>query len=241
MSAGLGLTLASGLAAGALHVVGGIDHLAALLPLSVGQRRRAFGLGVRWGLGHSAGVLVIGALGVALRERLDLAAVGGWGERLVGVMLIGIGLLGIRRAARLEAHVHRHQHDGEAHSHLHVHGPRDAHVGESPAPLHRHRHTAFFAGTVHGVAGTAHVLGVLPALALPTLAASGGYLAAFAVGTILAMGAFASLVGMGSERAAGRAPSRLRGLLGAAGAAAVLVGLVWLLFPALGWELPELG
>ena len=41
---------------------------------------------------------------------------------------------------------------------------------------------ALAAGTVHGVAGTAHVLGVLPAIALPSWASSGVYLGAFALG-----------------------------------------------------------
>jgi sulfite exporter TauE/SafE len=228
MSGAFVLTLFSGLAAGALHVVSGVDHLAALLPLSVGQRGKAFGLGARWGLGHSAGVLVIGALGVLLKQRLDLDAVGSWGERMVGVMLIAIGLLGIRRALRLEVHAHRHEHDGTAHAHLHVHGPNEAHAVALGAPVHQHRHTAFWAGTVHGVAGTAHVLGVLPALALGSAAASGAYLLSFAAGTVLAMGVFAGLVGVGTARAVGRAPLRLRGILGTAGAAAVLVGLAWL-------------
>jgi sulfite exporter TauE/SafE len=228
MSGAFVLTLFSGLAAGALHVVSGVDHLAALLPLSVGQRGKAFGLGARWGLGHSAGVLVIGALGVLLKQRLDLDAVGSWGERMVGVMLIAIGLLGIRRALRLEVHAHRHEHDGTAHAHLHVHGPNEAHAVAPGAPVHQHRHTAFWAGTVHGVAGTAHVLGVLPALALGSAAASGAYLLSFAAGTVLAMGVFAGLVGAGTARAVGRAPLRLRGILGTAGAAAVLVGLAWL-------------
>ena len=35
----------SGLVAGGVHVVTGVDHLAALLPLSVGRRARAFVLG----------------------------------------------------------------------------------------------------------------------------------------------------------------------------------------------------
>ncbi len=228
MSGAFGLTLVSGLAAGALHVVGGVDHLAALLPLSVGQRGKAFGLGARWGLGHSAGVLAIGALGVLFKQRLDLEAVGGWGERMVGVMLIAIGLLGIRRALRLEVHAHRHEHDGVAHAHLHVHGPSGAHARAPGTPAHQHRHTAFWAGTVHGVAGTAHVLGVLPALALGSAIASAAYLLSFAAGTVLAMGAFAGLVGASTARAAGRAPLRLRGILGTAGAAAVVVGLAWL-------------
>jgi ABC-type nickel/cobalt efflux system permease component RcnA len=165
--------IATGLVAGAAHVVAGADHLAALLPLSVGGRLRAFRLGARWGLGHSAGVALVGASLLLLRERLDLHAVGAWGERAVGVMLIGLGLLGLRRALRIEIHSHDHDHGLGAHSHLHLHVPAADEAEGHRNSLHRHDHTALAAGTLHGVAGTAHVLGVLPALALPGAAASG--------------------------------------------------------------------
>ena len=68
---------------------------------------------------------------------------------------------------------------------MHVPAERGART-HSRTP-HRHDHTAFFAGSLHGVAGTAHVLGVLPALALPGAAASGAYLVGFAFGTVLAI------------------------------------------------------
>ena len=42
------LVLGSGLLAGSVHVVTGADHLAALLPLSIGRRRGAWALGARW-------------------------------------------------------------------------------------------------------------------------------------------------------------------------------------------------
>lgn len=232
--------LGTGLLAGAAHVVAGADHMAALLPLSVGRRLRAFRLGARWGLGHSAGVALVGGLLLLLRDRLDLHAVGAWGERAVGVMLIGLGILGLRRALRIEVHSHTHDHgDGEAHTHLHVHAPADGDdeaVGHGEAP-HRHDHTALFAGALHGVAGTAHVLGVLPALALPGATASAAYLGGFALGTVLAMGAFAALVGWVST---GGEPRRLRGALATASAATLAVGVAWLLLPALGLGLPEL-
>lgn len=236
----LGLVFGSGLVAGALHVLSGADHLAALLPLSVGQRGKAFGLGVRWGIGHSAGVLVIGALAVALRQWIDIGAVEAWGERLVGVMLIALGVLGIRSAFRLEVHVHSHVHDDRAHSHLHVHAA-DAHRAEGGTPFHRHSHAAFLAGTLHGVAGTAHLLGVLPALGLPDARAGALYLIAFAAGTVGAMGTFAMAIGEGSALAGKRAPGVLKGLMYAAGGAAIGVGVCWLVLPALGYGLPEIG
>ncbi len=229
------LILGSGLLAGAVHVVTGADHLAALLPLSIGRRRGAWVLGARWGLGHSLGVLAIGALAVAFKERFDLGPVEAWGERLVGVLLIAIGLLGLRRALRLTVHAHPHEHDGQAHAHLHLHtGVEKAHGPESHARTSpRHGHTAFFAGTLHGVAGTAHLLGVLPALALPGLVASGAYLLAFASGTIAAMAGFAAFVGESSARMA-RGPALLRPLLCAASVVTVAVGAVWLVLSMTG-------
>lgn len=216
------LVVLSGLLAGAVHVVTGVDHMAALLPLSVGRRWRAWGAGVRWGLGHSAGVTLIGLAAVLLRERLDLALVEAWGERLVGLMLVVLGAWGVRRAAGLHAHVHAH--GGQEHTHLHAHP--EAAARHDPQAAH-HGHAAFVAGTLHGVAGTAHLLGVLPALALPGPLASLAYLLAFALGTIVAMGSFAALVGEGSARVASGA-ARLRGVAFAAGLLTVAVGLGWL-------------
>jgi hypothetical protein len=230
------LVLGSGFLAGSVHVVTGADHLAALLPLSIGRRRGAWALGARWGIGHSLGVLVIGLLAVAFKERFDLGLIEAWGERLVGVLLIAIGGFGLRRALRLTVHAHPHDHDGATHAHLHLHtgAEKEGHGPETHAgSLPRHGHTAFFAGTLHGVAGTAHLLGVLPALALPGLGASLAYLVAFALGTIGAMSGFAAFVGESSARISdGRA--LLRPLLCGASAATVVVGLVWIALSALG-------
>jgi len=242
MSTALLLVLASGVLTGSVHVVTGADHLAALLPLSIGQRRGAWVLGARWGVGHSLGVLVIGVLAVALKERFDLGLVEAWGERLVGVLLIVIGGLGLRRALRLTVHAHPHQHDGASHAHLHLHtGGEERHgPGSHAATVPRHGHTAFFAGTLHGVAGTAHLLGVLPALALPGWAASLAYLLAFAAGTIAAMAAFAAFVGESSARMA-PGPALLRPLLCAASLVTVAVGAAWLVLSTAGSGLPAIG
>ena len=45
---------------GIVHVLTGPDHLSALSTLSVGKKLKvAFGLGVRWGCGHSFGLLIV--------------------------------------------------------------------------------------------------------------------------------------------------------------------------------------
>lgn len=227
MNLALALVAASGLAAGAAHVVTGIDHLAALLPLSVGRHFVAFRAGVRWGLGHSGGVLVVGALALALEGSLDVEAFSHRAEALCGVALVLIGGQAVRAALRLDVHAHGHAHGeaGPPHAHLHAHvGSAADHAHRHP---HRHEHTAFVTGTLHGFAGTAHLLGVLPAVALPGLVPAALYLLAFATGTILAMAVFAAVVGEASARATGTGSLAARRLLLGAGLCTTAVGGVW--------------
>ena len=103
----------AGLAAGALHVWSGPDHLAAVAPLAVRGRRRSWAVGMRWGIGHSAGVAAVALFLVWARDLVSPELLSEWGERLVGVMLVGIGLWGLRTAFRAHVHEHRHAHDGE--------------------------------------------------------------------------------------------------------------------------------
>ncbi len=215
----------AGLVAGFIHVLSGPDHLAAVAPLAVEGGRRAWLSGAVWGAAHTGGVWLIGLLALLLREVLPLQAVSGWSERLVGVALIAIGLWALRRAARVTVHVHAHAHDGAPHSHIHSHVLADV---SHTARLHRHPHVAGAFGLLHGVAGSAHFWGVLPALALPTLTDSLLYLAMFGAGTIIAMSAFAWLLGRLRARFARSGARGMRTLLGATGVAAIAVGILWL-------------
>lgn len=223
------VALLTGVLAGVLHVWSGPDHLAAIAPLALQQQRRPWLVGVRWGIGHSAGVAIVGALSLALREVLPVERLSAWGERAVGVVLIGIGLWGIRRAMTVKVHLHRHVHDGAEHAHAHVHANHSPH--ETPK-AHLHTHAAVGIGVVHGLAGSSHFLGVLPALALPTTAAAAGYIGAFAAGTIVSMGAFAGMMGVLAGRPAFHGQQAYRGLLLACSVAAIGVGIAWLVMAA---------
>lgn len=211
------LILWTGALAGALHVGLGPDHLAALAPLSVGRGKHAWRAGWRWGLGHSFGVAAIALIGLALRESFDVEVFSGYSERAVGVLLIAIGLWALRRAWSSKLHTHAHDHDGLRHEHWHAHGAtRD----------HRHRHAAFAIGTLHGFAGSAHFLGVLPALALPDWGATLGYLAGFFAGSVAAMASFTGAIGALSSAARSAGARRGFGLATAFGS--IAVGLWWL-------------
>lgn len=222
------LTALAGLAAGTVHVLSGPDHLAAVAPLAADSGRAQWRTGLAWGLGHTTGVLLVGIGALLLRDLLPLDAVASWSERIVGAALVAVGLWGLRRAFAMRVHVHAHTHDGVAHAHVHVHasaaGGSEAHVTAG----HDHTHASFAFGVLHGVAGSAHIFGILPALALPTPSASLTYLVAYGAGTIAAMTAFSSIVGLVGARARHGGARAIKGLLYACSSAAVIVGGVWL-------------
>jgi hypothetical protein len=220
--------VSAGLAAGMVHVLAGPDHLAAVAPLAADSGRRgSWRAGFSWGIGHTTGVFVVGLLALLLRGLLPIDALASWSERLVGVALVAVGLWGLRRATSLAVHSHPHTHDGHVHAHLHAHaGGLDAH---GHGLSHAHVHASFGFGVLHGLAGSSHVLGILPALALPTTAASTTYLLAYGVGSVVAMTLFSSAVGFTAARAHSSGPRFHRGLLYAFSSAAILVGGAWLL------------
>lgn len=214
----------TGLLAGTIHVLTGPDHLTAIAPLAVQGKRRAWIPGLRWGLGHSAGVAVVGLLSLWLRDKLPIDLLSSWGDRAVGVVLFAIGLWALRSALKHNVHTHEHEHEGERHVHVHVHETKREH--ELPV-AHQHTHTAFAIGTLHGLAGSSHVLGILPMLALPTKVQAVSYLFAFGAGTILAMGLFSCGIGFMAVRCASSGAKVYRALMSACGTAAMIIGAVW--------------
>jgi hypothetical protein len=214
--------------AGVAHVVAGPDHLAAVGPFSVSGGKGAWRVGFRWGVGHALGTLVVGLAALLARDLLPLELVSVWGERLVGVVLIAIGVFAVRGLLRTRVHTHPHTHDGVTHAHIH------AHVGGTRAHTHTvdhaHHHSPTSIGALHGLAGGSHIWGALPALGLATAVEAGSYLLAFAVGAVAAMTAWTAGLGAAAGHlslAGGRAAGALRWTF-ALGAIAIGIGwLVW--------------
>ena len=214
------LTLITGALAGVVHVLSGPDHLAAVTPMAVDARERGWLSGWTWGLGHASGVVVVAVLAVVLRDVLPpVDAISAWSERIVGVALIAVGLWALRRSTRIGAAAHAH--GALSHRHLHVQA--------GPSWLRRlgHAHASFCLGILHGVAGSSHFFGVLPALALPSLSASLIYIAAFGAGTVMAMTAFAAAVGTASVRLPNNVLPQ-RAMMVAAATLAITVGSIWI-------------
>lgn len=92
--------ITTGLSLGVLHVLAGPDHLSALATLSVGNSWKAMSLGVRWGLGHSAGLVVVAVIFISLKGEMDLTRIGQISNTILGVFMITIGLYGVIGAFR---------------------------------------------------------------------------------------------------------------------------------------------
>jgi hypothetical protein len=181
-------------------------------------------------------VAVVAAAAFALRAVVPHESLASWSERLVGLTLIAIGVWALGRAFRIARGKasdldHEHLHapgDEDGHDDVHAH----AHFHGGILHTHDHRHAraraASLVGLLHGTAGAGHVLGVLPALALPTRASALGYLIGFGLGTIVVMTLFAAFVGAAGTRLAELGSRAWSGLLGACGAASIVVGAFWL-------------
>lgn len=221
------IPVSSGLVAGLAHAAGGPDHLAAVAPFAVEGKRRAWRIGLSWGLGHALGTLVVGAAAVLLRGVLPIEVLSSATERIVGLVLVVIGVWGLHRALRRRVHVHEHEHDGVRHAHVHHHAESEPAVHHAQRG-HRHTHAAFPVGVLHGVAGGSHLLGVIPALAFPTALQSAVYLVAYGLGSIAAMVAFAHVVGIVSRNRNSRRRFDQRALMALASASALCVGVFWI-------------
>ncbi len=214
------LIAVTGAMAGLIHVLSGPDHLAAVAPLAAADRKRGWIAGWTWGVGHASGVVVVAVIAVVLRDALPpLDVISAWGERIVGGALIAVGLWAFRRSARVEQSPH--QHGRVAHDHLHVR--------RGPAWVRRlgHAHASFCMGVLHGVAGSSHFFGVLPALALPSRGAALTYIGAFGIGTVAAMTLFAAVVGCVGGRLYA-SPVAQRAMMMTAALLAIVVGGVWI-------------
>src|SRR5437660_1394445 len=97
---------------------------------------------------------------------------------------------------------------------------------ECAAP-HSHTHAAFAVGTLHGVAGSSHIVGVLPALAFPAKSQAIGYLLAYGIGTILAMSSFSTVISAVAKRATFSTATAARTLMFACSSFAVVLGGYW--------------
>lgn len=175
------------------------DHVAAVSTIvATGKTKlsRAPLLGIMWGVGHTATLLVAGLivllLAVSIPEKVSGAL-----EFGVGIMLVFLGvttLTGfntgkflrgiIGRGNHTHAHVHIHKDIGIVHSHDHDHHHD-----------HRHGHKSLIVGMVHGMAGSGALMLVLLST-INSVPLGLAYIALFGAGSVASMAAMSTLIGL---------------------------------------------
>lgn len=206
------LPLFTALIAGFAHALEP-DHMAAVTTF-VSRRPRpaeAVGFGVRWGLGHSAAIFLVGTVLIVLDLRVPDRVTRGL-EFGVGAMLLVLGAMLLWNVL----HERAHRLAGDA---------PHAHAGE---PAHEHRHGSLWVGVAHGLAGTAPLAAIVAVTMAGSPVLAGAYLLLFGVGTTLAMGIYAVVAGLVFHHAGSRVPA-LRGTLRAVTAlGSAALGIFWM-------------
>jgi hypothetical protein len=195
------------------------DHLAAVSTLVSRERNtmKAALLGMCWGLGHTAGLIVVGAVLVVLRSELP-DRIATFFELLVAIMLVVLGTRAVVQAIRQARPPHHHPGTFAVHRHSGL--PAHVHIGTwtlARRPL--------LVGAIHGLAGS----GALTALVLTTLpstAARLSYMALFGLGSTVGMAALSGLLGWPLARL-GSHDVVVRGVSLAVGTMSVALGLFW--------------
>jgi len=206
------------------------DHVAAVASLVTRSSsiKNTIRVASAWGLGHSAVLVLLGsiliALDTTLPEKLARAFEFGVGSMLI---VLGIGVLRRLRARRIHAHVHEHG-DGERHLHFHAHSEE---LSKHPAP-HVHDHTrgllprALIVGSVHGLAGSAALI----LIAVPTMHSAPralAYLVVFGIGSVLGMVLFSVAISLPLQVSAKHLSRVSGGLDAVLGVTNIVIG-VWI-------------
>lgn len=200
---------------GALHALDA-DHIMAVSGLAMRRTApaRCLQLGGRWAIGHGITLLALGllcyAIGSALPDHWHVYA-----ERAVAVALCAVGAAVLGGLANGGARLRLHHHPGMR-PHLHW-VPAGAQHERNDA---LGNHGALLIGAMHGMAGSAPMLAVIPAGQQGDVGAGVLVLAAFSLGVLLTMCLFGFFVGF----AAARCESALPWLRGLAGSGSVVLG-----------------
>ncbi len=181
------LLLGLGFITGLLHSIEA-DHIAAVATLSNNSIRRTSLVGMFWGLGHTITLVLVGFLVLmfALSIPQMLTTIVEYG---VGIMLIVLGILAIRKHTSLfsffrKEHSHPHTHGNIIHSHPHTHSNE-----------HAHEHRSIIIGMIHGLAGSGAIM-LLILATIDSVEVGLLYITIFGIGSIIGMVAISTAIGV---------------------------------------------
>lgn len=203
---------------GSLHAFEA-DHLAAVTSFAVQKptARQSMGFGFRWALGHGTSILIAGMLLIYLGLKIPESA-SHIMERSVGIVLILLGAWTV--IATRAMHAHKHSHGVAEHVHFHSHLSSKA---------HEHKHGPTIVGLMHGLAGAAPAVALVPIAMMESAFTGISYLLLFAAGTAAAMSVYALFAGYIAGRATRIAESIGRAVGQLTGIGTIAIGIVWLI------------
>jgi ABC-type nickel/cobalt efflux system permease component RcnA len=222
----------AGIIAAILHVTAGPDHLAAVAPFAIERVKKAWKVGLLWGIGHLSGMLLIGFLFLFFKDLIPIEKISEQSERFVGVILILLGLWIFIKIFRTNKKAHKHLHvhtknESSIHKHGHKHNGEKNHEHKN-SDIKQGNITTLFVGMVHGLAGVAHFLIFLPVIGFVSKVNSIKYIVGFAIGTLIAMTAFAFIMGrIASFSKKDHNDSFFKGIRIASASIAIVVGVYW--------------
>ncbi|NER09453.1 hypothetical protein SAMN06265375_1011042 [Muriicola jejuensis] len=221
------------LMASMLHVIMGPDHLAAVTPFALESKRKAWKIGLSWGLGHLAGMLGIGILFALFKELIPVDLISAYSEQLVGFVLLGIGIWALYRVFRKEkghSHLHVHSEQGPLiHKHPHNHSREKSHHHKHPDSAKQSHWASFSIGLLHGLAGISHFLLFLPVLSFEDNTDASAYILGFGAGIVLSMTLYTFVLGkVASLTKNGHNDLFFKGIRFSGGLFAIVIGTYWI-------------
>lgn len=154
------------------------DHIAVMsnyVYKSKNYRRSAI-MGIFWGSGHTAALMLVGSLILIFRVEIP-DYITGYFEYLVGIVLLGFGVNIFYKLHRSRTHLHLHEHEGKKHLHFHSHSEQIS---------HNHSHRSFLFGVLHGLAGTSALM-LIVLSSIDTYELGIAFILIFGIGSIVGM------------------------------------------------------
>lgn len=194
-----------GLGLGLLHSLDA-DHIMAvsLFNNQCPSFKRTLFFALYWALGHGGillcGGLLLFGLGVSIPESFSLFA-----ELGVALLLISLGIYFIWQLRNQHVRIKQHRHGSIVHTHLYVDdahavqhdsSDKESNFQEHSSPEHKAskdkedyiaNHQPVMVGVLHGLAGSAPALALIPAVASGQLLIAMSYLLFFSFGVIVSM------------------------------------------------------
>jgi len=191
------ISFISGFLASSVHVLTGPDHLAAVAPITAKEEKKHWKIGLFWGLGHLAGMVLLGGLFLFFKDYIPVKQIASVSESSVGFVLIFLGVWIIYKLIKKSEHSHKHLHIIDEKVVLHNHKHTHPHLHKEIKEKKKSSGWLIFGiGTLHGFAGVTHLLILLPVLLLEDFLDASLYLSGFALGTLLSMVLFSLTIGL---------------------------------------------